>query len=60
MNNIKSNKKNLSSEQSGELLKVLKTRFEKNMNRHKGLEWAKVQAKLETNPEKMYSPVFLS
>ena len=35
-----------------ELLKALKARFEKNMNRHKGLEWAKVQAKLEANPDK--------
>jgi len=38
-----------------ELLKTLKARFEKNMNRHKGLEWAKVQAKLETNPQKLRS-----
>ena len=55
MSNIKSNKKKLSPEQSEELLKVLKTRFEKNMNRHKGLEWAKVQATLEANTEKLYS-----
>ena len=40
-------KKKLSPEQREELLKALKARFEKNMNRHKGLEWAKVQAKLE-------------
>jgi Protein of unknown function (DUF4256) len=38
-----------------ELLKALKSRFEKNMNRHKGLEWAKVQAKLETDSEKLRS-----
>lgn len=38
-----------------ELLHVLKIRFEKNMNRHKGLEWNKVQAKLEANPEKLWS-----
>src|SRR6516225_7330597 len=38
-----------------ELLKVLKARFEKNMNRHKGLEWAKVQAKLEAHTEKLRS-----
>jgi hypothetical protein len=44
-------KKELSAEQHEELLRALKTRFEKNMNRHKGLEWAKVQAKLETNTE---------
>src|SRR6187200_2132873 len=47
-------KKKLSSEQRDELLKTLKTRFEKNMNRHKGIEWAKVQAKLEANPEKLW------
>lgn len=49
------NKKLLSAEQREELLKILKTRFEKNKNRHKGLEWAKVQAKLEANPEKLWS-----
>jgi len=48
-------KKKLSSEQREELLKVLKARFEKNMNRHKDLEWAKVQAKLEANTEKLWS-----
>ena len=37
------------------LLKALKTRFAKNMNRHKGLEWAKVQARLEANTEKLWS-----
>jgi hypothetical protein len=47
-------KKKLSSEEREGLLKTLKARFEKNMNRHKGLEWAKVQAKLEANPEKLY------
>jgi Protein of unknown function (DUF4256) len=41
--------------QREELLSVLKARFEKNMNRHKGLEWTKVQAKLEANPEKLWS-----
>ncbi|NPV65991.1 MAG: DUF4256 domain-containing protein [Anaerolineae bacterium] len=45
----------LSAEQRQELLRVLKARFEKNMNRHKGLEWAKVQAKLEANLEKLRS-----
>lgn len=54
-NNNNSNKKELSQEQCEELLKILKTRFEKNMNRHKGLEWTKVQAKLEANPEKLWS-----
>jgi hypothetical protein len=52
---MKSKKKKLSSEQLEEVLKVLKARFEKNMNRHKGLEWAKVQANLEANPEKLWS-----
>ena len=46
-------KKKLSSEQHEELLKTLKARFEKNMNRHKGIDWAKVQARLEANPEKL-------
>src|SRR2546423_15178169 len=55
MSNIKSNKKKLSPEQREELLKALKARFEKSMNRHKGLEWAKVQAKLEANTEKLWS-----
>ena len=45
----------LSVEQREELLRALKVRFEKNMNRHKGLEWAEVQAKLEANPEKLWS-----
>ncbi|WP_343608632.1 DUF4256 domain-containing protein [Chryseobacterium oranimense] len=48
-------KRKLSAEQSTELLKVLKTRFEKNMNRHKGLDWKKIQVKLEANPEKLWS-----
>jgi hypothetical protein len=55
MSNIKSSKKNLSPQQRDELLRVLKTRFEKNMKRHKGLEWSKVQAKLEDNIEKLWS-----
>ena len=49
------NKKELLPKQSDELLKTLKARFEKNMNRHKSLEWAKVQAKLEGNAEKLWS-----
>lgn len=49
------NKKKLSAAQREELLKVLKTRFEKNVNRHKGIEWAKVQAKLEANTDKLWS-----
>ncbi|MBL7995619.1 DUF4256 domain-containing protein [bacterium] len=48
-------KKKLSREQSEELLKTLKTRFEKNMNRHKGLEWTKVQEKLEAHAQKLWS-----
>ena len=42
-------------EQRSELLGTLKARFEKNMNRHNGLEWAKVQARLEADPEKLWS-----
>ncbi len=52
---MNSNKKKLSPEQREELLRTLEARFEKNMNRHKGLEWGKVQAKLEANPEKLWS-----
>ncbi len=48
-------KRELSPEEREELLSALKGRFEKNMNRHRGLEWAKVQAKLEANPEKLWS-----
>ena len=49
------NKKELLPEQREELLNVLKARFEKNMQRHTSLEWEKVQAKLEANPEKLWS-----
>ena len=49
------NKKELSPEQRKGLTRALKARFEKNMNRHKGLEWAKVQARLEANTEKLWS-----
>jgi hypothetical protein len=52
---LKSNKKELSREQREQLLRALKARFEKNMNRHKGLEWAQAQAKLEANAEKLWS-----
>src|SRR5271166_280208 len=48
-------KKELSPEQREELLGALKARFEKNMNRHEGLDWAKVKAKLEANPDKLWS-----
>src|SRR3954451_13868838 len=48
-------KKNLSSAQCEELIAVLKARFVKHMYRHKGLEWTKVQTKVEASPEKMWS-----
>jgi len=48
-------KKGLSPKQSEELLRTLKARFEKNMNRHEGVEWDKVEAKLEANPAKLWS-----
>ena len=55
MKNITSKKTELSPKQREELLAALKARFEKNVDRHKGLEWAKVQARLESNPEKLRS-----
>ncbi|MEJ7827285.1 MAG: DUF4256 domain-containing protein [Segetibacter sp.] len=55
MNNIYSKKKELLPEQREELITALKARFEKNINRHKGLEWAKVEARLEANTEKLWS-----
>ena len=55
MKNNKASKRKLSSEQRQELLKTLNARFDKNMNRHKGLEWAKVQARLEANTENLWS-----
>src|ERR1700754_374125 len=55
MKNTTSNKKKLSPEQREELLRTLKARFEKNMNRHKSVDWAKVQAKLAANSEKLWS-----
>src|SRR6476659_3737300 len=54
MNAVKA-KKQLSSEQRAELLKTLNARFQKNMNRHDGLEWAEVKEKLEANTEKLWS-----
>ncbi|HZF54842.1 MAG TPA: DUF4256 domain-containing protein [Polyangiaceae bacterium] len=48
-------KKKLSTAESAELLATLKDRFEKNMRRHKGVDWAKVRARLEGNPEKLWS-----
>ncbi|MFM2083164.1 MAG: hypothetical protein RL380_1855 [Verrucomicrobiota bacterium] len=55
MNNSAKNKNSLSPKQREELLATLQTRFEKNVSRHKGIAWAKVQAKLETNVEKLWS-----
>lgn len=48
-------KKELSAKQGEELLKILKARFEKNMTRHKGIEWTKVEAKLKANSGKLWS-----
>ena len=48
-------KEELSAKQRDDLVNILKARFDKNMNRHKGLEWAKVRAKLEANSEKLWS-----
>ena len=55
MNNMKTNQKELSSKQRDELLAALKARFDANMARHPGLGWAKVQARLEANPDKLWS-----
>jgi hypothetical protein len=48
-------KKSLSTKQQEELLKILKARFEKNMNRHKGIEWSLVESRLKSNPSKLWS-----
>lgn len=53
--NAISNNEELSLDQREDLIKVLKARFEKNINRHKGLEWDNIQAKLEVNTEKLWS-----
>jgi len=50
-----SSKKKLNSEQSKALIAVLKARFEKNINRHKGIDWTNVQSRLEANPSKLWS-----
>ncbi len=55
MKKTNSSKKDLAPKQREELLKVLKARFEKNMNRHKGIEWAEVRAKLEADTKKLWS-----
>lgn len=54
MNKINNNKKELSPEQAQELLHTLKVRFEKNMGRHKSIEWAKVEERLAARPEKLW------
>ena len=55
MSPAKSNKKELSTDQREHLLKTLKARFDKNMGRHKGIEWKEVQSKLEASPGKLWS-----
>lgn len=55
MRTTESGKKKLSSGQAEELLKTLQARFEKNMSRHKGLDWAKVENRLKTKPDKLWS-----
>ena len=55
MNNMKINKMELFPKHQAELLSALKARFEKSLNRHKGLDWAKVQARLEANTDKLWS-----
>ena len=50
-----SSKNKLSKERSNELLQILQRRFEKNMSRHKGIDWDKIKAKLEKNPDKLWS-----
>jgi len=52
---MKNTKKELSPEQRDELLSILKGRFDKHIKRHTGLEWVKIQAKLEATPEKLWS-----
>ena len=52
---ITASKKEIPQKQRVELLRILKVRFDENMNRHKGLEWAKIQSKLEANTEKLWS-----
>lgn len=54
-NNLSLQQASLRAGRREELLAILKTRFEKNMNRHKGVEWAKVQSKLEANPQNLWS-----
>ena len=55
MNSSKSHKKELAAQERDDLLNTLKTRFEKNKNRHPGIDWAAVQARLESHPDKLWS-----
>src|SRR3954463_7352869 len=55
MNTTERGKKKLSAQQGEALLKTLKARFEKNMSRHKGLDWAKVEARLKGKPDKLWA-----
>jgi hypothetical protein len=55
MKKVKADKKELPAKQREELLKTLEARFGKNMKRHKGLAWSEVKAKLESQPEKLWS-----
>ncbi|MCU0343748.1 MAG: DUF4256 domain-containing protein [Ignavibacterium sp.] len=55
MSKTKKTNKELSSKQKEQLLNILKTRFDKNINLHKELKWEKISAKLEANPEKLWS-----
>lgn len=55
MNNKYINKQEISSQQGDELLKTLKTRFDGNIHRHEGIDWAEIQARLEANPDKLWS-----
>jgi hypothetical protein len=55
MRSTNSNKKNLSLKQGEELFKILKARFDKNMHRHKGIEWNKVETKMKKNNDKLWS-----
>ena len=55
MSNMNRTTKALSSKEHEALLSTLKSRFEKNMNRHKGVEWARVEARLKANPGKLWS-----
>lgn len=52
---MKNSKNKLSQEEQGQIINILQTRFEKNMGRHKDIEWTKVEAKLNANPEKLWS-----